>query len=55
MDLTNSFEIPRINLGFDRNNFMMAKIIHGLFWVKEIFITLLDLIAIVSEWELSVI
>lgn len=49
MELTDSFEIPRINLDFNRNNFVTAKIVHDLSLVKEIFITLLDLIAIISK------
>lgn len=55
MELTGSFKIPKINLGFDYNNFIMAKIIYNLSQVKKIFITLLDLITIINKWEMSVI
>lgn len=55
MRLIGGFEISRIKLDFDCNNFIVAKIVHSSSWVKKIFIILLDLIVIVSEWEMSVI
>ena len=49
MGLTESFEIPRINLGFDCNNFVVAEIIHSPSWFMEVIFGFLDLFAIVGK------
>ena len=55
MGLTKSSEIPRMDLGFDRNNFVAAKIIHGSFRFKKIIFVLFDLIFIVDKWKMIII
>lgn len=47
--LTKSFEIPRINLELDYNNFILSKIIYSLSKVKKISFTLLNLITIIDK------
>lgn len=49
MGLIRGFEILRINLDFDYDNFIIAKIIHSQSWAKKIFIIFLDPIVIISE------
>lgn len=55
MSLTGSSKILRINLGFDYNNFVIAKIVHSLSKIKEIFVILLDLITVISKREMFII
>ncbi len=55
MGLIKSSEIPRMNLDFDRNNFVTAEIVYGSSKFREITFVFLDLIAIVSEREVTII
>ncbi len=53
--LTGSFEILRMNLGFNCNNFVINKIVYGLSKFKKIFFIFFDFIVIVNEQEIIVI
>ncbi len=55
MELTRSSEIPRMNLGFDHDNFVVAEIVHSPSRFREVTFVLLDFIAVIGEWEMTVI
>lgn len=55
MELTESSEIPKIDLGFDRNNFVTTEIVYSLSKFKEVIFVFFDLIAIVDQWEMTII
>lgn len=55
MSLTRSFEVLKMNLGFDYNNFVVTKIVHGLFRFKKVFFVFFNLIAIVDKREMTFI
>lgn len=55
MGLTKSFEIPRINLGFDYNNFDATEIIYDPSRFREVFFIFLDLIAIIGKQKMTII
>ncbi len=47
--LTSRSEIPRMNLGFNLDNFVAVKIVYSLSRFKEVIFIFLNLIAIISE------
>lgn len=49
MELTKSFEIPRINLNFDYNNFIIAEIVYGLTKIRKIFVIFFNFITVVGK------
>ena len=49
MGLTRSSEILKIDLGFNRDNFIVAKIVHSLSRFREITFVFFDLIIVVGE------
>ena len=55
MGLTESFEIPRINLSFDYDNFVMAEIVHGPSRFREVTFVLFNLIVIIGKREVTII
>ncbi len=55
MELTESSEIPRINLSFDCDNFVAAKIVYGLSRFRKVTFVLLDLITIIGKREVTII
>lgn len=55
MGLTRSFEILRIDLGFDRNNFVTTKIVYNLCRLREITFVFFDLITVVDEQKVTII